>query len=1071
MKDLTRRGFIKNSALVGGSALLGSQVPWALSLAQRAEEGFLPSMVKYELAKPENILHSVCLQCNTGCGIKVKLLDGVVAKIDGNPYNPWTMSPHLPYQTSPEKAATVDGLLCPKGQAGIQASYDPYRLRRVLKRAGPRGSDRWVSIPFDQAIEEIANGGNLFKDVSGEENRHVSGLKEIWALRDAKVAKAMVKDIDKIKKKELTVSDFKAKHKKYLDLLIDPNHPDLGPKNNQFLFFYGRLKHGRSEFIKRFVNDSFGSTNVHGHTSVCQGSIYFTGKAMSQQFQLDQKNGKMKWGGGKKFYWQAETGNSEFIIFVGASPFEANYGPPLRANKMTRNMSQGSLKYAVVDPRFSKTAAKAWRWIPGKPGTEAALGLALIRWVIENRRYNEKYLINANKAAAKADGEPNWANATWLVKIKDGKPEGFLHASEIGLPKEKRSFTDKKSGQKRSYEFDPLIVLANGKPVPFDPNDEKKAVEGELLVDKELGGIKVKSGLQILWESASSHTTEEWAKICDIDPHVIFELAEEFTSHGRKAAADVHRGVSQHTNGFYNVFTWFSLNLLIGNYDWKGGMCKSTAYDSSGGKKGQPFPVKKLMPHKAKKFGINLIRHTDKYEESTLFSGYPAKRPWYPLSSDIYQEIIPSAGDAYPYPIKAMFLYMGSPVYSLPAGHTAIEVLTDLKKVPLFVAIDIVVGESSMYADYIFPDLSYLERWEFQGSHPSVPHKVQPVRQPVIAPIPETAKVFGREIPISLEALLLGLAEKLKLPGFGKDGFGPGQDFYIPEDLYVRMVANVAAGHKPGQQVSEADAKEIELFLKSRRHLPRNTFDPDHWRKAVGEVWWKRVVYVLNRGGRFDDHKKGYEGELLKNRYGKLINLYQEKTAKTKDSMTGKPLPGVAVYLPAGTDALGQLVQDGSEYDLQLITHREISHTKSRTVSNYWLLSLLADNGILINKKDADKLGVRDGDKVKVVSASNPEGVWDLKNGKKIPMVGKARVIQGIRPGVISFSLGHGHWAYGASDMVIDGKKIKGDSRRAKGIHANAAFRVDPHLKNVTLSDLVGGSAAFYDTWVKLVKT
>jgi anaerobic selenocysteine-containing dehydrogenase len=68
-----------------------------------------------------------------------------------------------------------------------------------------------------------------------------------------------------------------------------------------------------------------------------------------------------KWTGGKKFYWQADTGNSEFIIFVGASPFEGNYGPPLRAPKLTERMVDGKMRIAVVDPRLSKTAAKAWK--------------------------------------------------------------------------------------------------------------------------------------------------------------------------------------------------------------------------------------------------------------------------------------------------------------------------------------------------------------------------------------------------------------------------------------------------------------------------------------------------------------------------------------------------------------------------------------------------------------------------------------------------------------------------------------------------------------------------------------
>ena len=110
-----------------------------------------------------------------------------------------------------------------------------------------------------------------------------------------------------------------------------------------------------------------------------------------------------------------------------------------------------------------------------------------------------------------------------------------------------------------------------------------------------------------------------------------------------------------------------------------------------------------------------MIRHGSGLRQEHHLQGYPAKRPWYPFSSDIYQEAIPSIGDAYPYPIKALMMYMGTPVYSLPAGHKLIEILSDPKKIPLFFASDIVIGETSMYADYIFPDLTYLERWEFAG--------------------------------------------------------------------------------------------------------------------------------------------------------------------------------------------------------------------------------------------------------------------------------------------------------------------------------------------------------------------
>jgi anaerobic selenocysteine-containing dehydrogenase len=153
-----------------------------------------------------------------------------------------------------------------------------------------------------------------------------------------------------------------------------------------------------------------------------------------------------------------------------------------------------------------------------------------------------------------------------------------------------------------------------------------------------------------------------------------------------------------------------------------------------------------------------------------------------------------------------------------------------------------------------------------------------------------------------------------------------------------------------------------------------------------------------------------------------------------------------------------------------MITYREITQTKSRTSSNYWLLAVLPENFVLMNADDAAARGLKDDDRVRIISPTNLEGVWDLANGDKLPMIGKVKTTQGMRPGVIGFSLGFGHWAYGGVDISINGITIPGDSHRIQGIHANAAMRVDPYLGNTTLVDPVGGSAVFYDTQVKLVK-
>jgi anaerobic selenocysteine-containing dehydrogenase len=456
-----------------------------------------------------------------------------------------------------------------------------------------------------------------------------------------------------------------------------------------------------------------------------------------------------------------------------------------------------------------------------------------------------------------------------------------------------------------------------------------------------------------------------------------------------------------------------------------------------------------------------------------VFKGFPAQRVWYPFASDIYQEVVPSLGDAYPYPIKALFFYMAAPAYALPAGHKLIEILADPKKIPLIVSSDITIGETSMYSDYIFPDVTYLERWEFSGSHPSVTPKVAPFRQPASAPLTDTVTVFGEQMPLTMESMILGLAEKLKVPGFGDNAFGTGLHLKRDEDLYLRMVANIAMGDKPdgSEKVPAASDEEIKVFEEARRHLPATVFDAKRWQAVVGPEWWPHVVTVLNRGGRFQEYKKAYKDGQMANKYGKMLGIYFDKLVTTKNSMTGKPYLGHADYFEGPQDCTGKLIDDAAQgYDFTLITYKTITQTKSRTIGNYWLDAVLPENFIEISAADAQRLGLQTGDQVKVVSATNPEGVWDLAQGRTRPMIGKVRVEQGIRPGVVAFSLGFGHWSNGAGQMVIDGVPIPGDTRRATGVHANAAMRLDPVLKNTGLVDPVGGSAVFYQSQVKLVK-
>ncbi|MCP5120183.1 MAG: molybdopterin oxidoreductase, partial [bacterium] len=187
-----------------------------------------------------------------------------------------------------------------------------------------------------------------------------------------------------------------------------------------------------------------------------------------------------------------------------------------------------------------------------------ALAMAMIRWIIENERYDRRYLTNANKAAAKADKEPTWTNATYMVTIEEGgKPGALLRASEVGLGNE--------------HQF---VVSKEGALVAVTPTDDATPVEGDLFVETESGGLKLKSAFQLLKESAFSKGMDEYATISGIERPLIEAVANEFTSHGKKVAIDFYRGAVQHTNGYYTGQAIIALNLLVGCPDWKGGLSK-----------------------------------------------------------------------------------------------------------------------------------------------------------------------------------------------------------------------------------------------------------------------------------------------------------------------------------------------------------------------------------------------------------------------------------------------------------------------------------------------------------------
>ncbi|MGO8881985.1 MAG: molybdopterin-dependent oxidoreductase [Desulfomonilaceae bacterium] len=173
MPKITRRDFIRIASLMGGASLFAGCSLFEKETGVPEYIKGAPSVDAIETTLGVDTRYSVCSLCSGNCGISCRIVQGVLAKIGGNPYHPVSKNDPLPFDTPLDKAAKIGASVCAIGSSGIQTLYDPFRILKPLKRIGPRGSRKWKAISWAQAVDEISQGGNLF----GEGN--VEGLKTI----------------------------------------------------------------------------------------------------------------------------------------------------------------------------------------------------------------------------------------------------------------------------------------------------------------------------------------------------------------------------------------------------------------------------------------------------------------------------------------------------------------------------------------------------------------------------------------------------------------------------------------------------------------------------------------------------------------------------------------------------------------------------------------------------------------------------------------------------------------------------------------------------------------------------
>lgn len=250
---MKRRTFLKLSAVAGVAAIdplgISSSFSYAgnppkfkskKSRGKELEAIIDPKTGKVEVNPNIYMRNSTCVGCYSNCGNRVKVTkDGQILGVFGNPYNPDNTeyplemdepleNAYLAFSSYQDMGNKHRATVCQRGNATLDAHYDPDRILVPLKRTGKRGSGKWKPITWEEAVNETVEGGKLFSDIG--EDHEIEGFRQVFD------------------------------H----ETLIDPEQPELGPKANQLLLFGGRGD-GRNQFYGYF-NQGFGSLNQFGHS-------------------------------------------------------------------------------------------------------------------------------------------------------------------------------------------------------------------------------------------------------------------------------------------------------------------------------------------------------------------------------------------------------------------------------------------------------------------------------------------------------------------------------------------------------------------------------------------------------------------------------------------------------------------------------------------------------------------------------------------------------------------------------------------------------------------------------------
>lgn len=578
--------------------------------------------------------------------------------------------------------------------------------------------------------------------------------------------------------------------------------------------------------------------------------------------------------------------------------FSSHLHLPGSASRMADARMRG-MRVVTVEPRMSPAAAKADEWVPIRPGTDRAFALGLMHsMVFEHELYDRDFLKTRT-------------NAPYLIA-----PNGSYALSADG----KAMVWDPAAGKAREWD---------------DPEIADFALEGRYDVD----GVPCAPGFQLFRDIVEDHAPERMEEICTVPAATMRRIARELGEAARfgdtimlegkeypfrPAAVNYYRGAIAHADGGLDSMALKMLNTLLGNIDVPGGHL------------GVPLDIRGFFIEPGEHGMLKPNPHI-------LHPPVPFKFPadslqmmeWFPLGMDAGHIAVDAVLNPERYRLEyvpeVLLTYHSNPVWNMPAQEKVRRAMATFTYV---ISIDVVVNETTEWADLILPDHTYLESTLAVTCEPPVV-KGLALRQPVIPPMYDTRDATD---------ILIDIADRC--------GFLDVWNGFL--NFLLGITAREDLMLAPDRKYSNEDI--MDRFCRA-------TYDDEHdleWFKEHGHMVTKRnaaETYLPYDGLRIP-----FYYEVIKTA-GDDLRAQFAGTGYEWDTSNYVPLP-------FWKD--GPIHGEDPDYPLYAITFKTAETNFAENMSIPIISKLTSGaaqtRGVLLNPVTAGRLGVADGDPIAIVS-------------------------------------------------------------------------------------------------------